>query len=123
MGVWMSEPFDLPEPDVEYKLAAHILGKDDRLDRDILEALVGGPRRYSELKPLLGKRRDNVLTKALDRLRKNGTIRQLADLSGKSVAKSYALTQLGILVVFRLHEMVPVHEAIEAARRGKLGAA
>lgn len=119
----MLDAMPLPERDVEFRLAARLLGKDDGLDRAILERLVGEPRRYSDLKPLLGARRDNVLTKALARLRAEGLVKQLLDLDAKPPAPRYALTQLGVLVIFRMHEMLPVHEALAAARRGKLGAA
>ncbi len=106
----------LPEPDVEYRLAIRLLHQDPPMDREILEALVGRPKRYRDLKPLLGGRNDNVLNKALTRLRNEGTIKQ--GLNVKTGERRYALTELGKLVVFRLHEMVPHHESIEAYRKG-----
>lgn len=86
------------------------------MDRRILEDLVGKPKRYSDLKPLLGDRNDNVLTKALRRLRDEGVIQQGVDLEGNQ--RTYQLTELGKLVVFRMHEMVPHWESIRAYERG-----
>ncbi len=116
----MTEDMALPEPNIEYRLAAALLGKKDDLDRRILEALVGQPKRYSALKVFLKGRRDHVLTKALARLRQNGLIDQGFDLANDDPERYYALTHLGVLVVFRIHEMMPVHESIHAAQRGGL---
>lgn len=119
-----AEPWGLPEPDVEYKLAARLLAQDPPMDRDVLEALVGAPKRYRDLKPLLGGRNDHVLTKALARLRDDGLIRQGIDLDPtREHERVYALTALGTLVVFRLHEMIPHHESIRAYERGRAGSA
>lgn len=106
----------LPEPDVEYKLAIRLLHQDPPFDREIMESLVGRPKRYRDLKPLLRGRNDNVLNKALTRLRNEGTIKQ--ELNVKTGERRYALTELGKVVVFRLHEMVPHHESIKAYQRG-----
>ncbi len=115
--VCVAEAFDLPSRDVEYELALRLLNQDPPLDRRILEDLVGQPKRYSDLKPLLGDRNDNVLTKALRRLRDEGTIQQGVDLDQNQ--RTYRLTELGKHVVFRLHEMVPHWESIQAYERGK----
>lgn len=109
----------LPEPDVEYRLAHQLAGKENPLDRQILESLVGGPRRYGELRPLLGARGDHVLTKSLQRLMHTGTIEQFLTSKGKGMERGYGLTQLGILVVFKLHEMVPIHASIAAWKRSQ----
>ena len=112
----MSGPWGLPTPDVEYRLALRLLQQEPPLDREIVETLVGAPRRYRELKPLLRGRNDNVLTKALLRLRDDGIIKQGIDLDARE--KRYALTELGKVVLFRLHEMVPHHNSIQAYERG-----
>lgn len=106
----------LPPRDVEYRLAVRLLHQDPPLDREILEVLVGRPRRYRDFKPLLKGRNDNVLTKALTRLRDEGLIKQGLDWETKE--QRYALMELGKLVIFRLHEMVPHHESIRAYERG-----
>lgn len=109
--------FDLPSPDVEYRVAVRLLAQEPPLGREILEALVGAPRRYRDLKVLLRGRRDNVLTKALARLRSDAVVKQGLDLDAGE--RTYALTELGKLVVFRLHEMVPHAESIAAYERGR----
>lgn len=112
----------MPEPHAEYRLAARLLAQEPPMDRDILEALVGSPRRYGELKPLLAGRNDNVLTKALARLREDGLVRRGIDLDPtRGHEQVYALTALGTLVVFRIHEMIPHHESIRAYERGVTG--
>ncbi len=112
----MTQAWALPPQDRDFSLAAKLLAKDPPLDRRIVEALVGTPKRYSELKPLLGGRNDNVLTKALHRLRNEGIIQQ--GLSHDLKETRYMLTELGKLVIFRLHEMIPHHQSIEAYQRG-----
>ncbi len=116
----MSDVMPLPEPDVEYRLAARLIGKKDNIDLRILEALVGHPKRYTELKRFLKGRRDHVLTKALGRLRRDGLIDQGLDFAKDRPGSYYALTNLGVLVVFKVHEMKPVHESIRSAQRGGL---
>lgn len=115
----MSFPATLPEPDVEYRLAHALLGGTNRLDRDIVLALVGRPKRFSELKPLLGEKAENNLTMALDRLRRDGIIAQTVNARRRPPVRTYQLTDLGVLVVFRMNQMVPAHESIEALRRGR----
>lgn len=115
---WVCVPFDLPAADVEYRLAVRLLAQDPPLDRQIIEALVGAPRRYRDLKALLQGRRDHVLTKALARLRSDGVVKQGVVLDAGN-ERVYALTELGKLVVFRLHEMVPHAESIAAYERGR----
>src|SRR5687768_15065954 len=96
-----SPGFALPPEDVEYRLALRCLVQDPPLDRQILETLVGGQRRYRDLKGLLKGRNDNVLTKALARLRLDGVINQGIDLDFDA-ERTYGLSELGKLVVFRL---------------------
>lgn len=113
----MPELFPLPAEDVEYSLAVRLLAQDPPLDREVLEALVGAPKRYRDMKELLKGRNDNVLTKSLARLRGGGCIKQGIDLDAKG-EKTYSLTELGKLAVFRLHEMVQHAQSIQAYQRG-----
>lgn len=108
-----------PAEDVEYHHAHRLLGQDNPLDRAIVEGLVGRPRRYGELKALLDGKRDHNLTMALDRLRRDGLVDQRVDASTKPPAKSYELTNLGIQVVLRMHEMVPAHVSAQILLRGQ----
>lgn len=106
----------LPEQDLEYRIAARLLTQEPPLDRQVVEEVMGRPRRYSELQPLLKGRNDNVLNKALARLRDEGVIQQGLDYVKDQ--KTYSLTALGKLVIFRMHEMVPHRESILAYERG-----
>ncbi len=103
--------------DYEYRVAIRMLDQEPPFDREIVEALVAGRKRYGELKPLLGGRNNNVLTKALARLREEGVIQ--SGLTQDLKDKTYRLTKLGVLVVFRLHEMIPYHRSKEAVQRGR----
>lgn len=109
----------LPEDDIEFKLAHKILGKDNPLDKEILLSLVGEPHRYSDLKPLLGDKRDHNLTMALDRLRDDGLVRKRSDLREDPPVDRWRLTELGKLVVFQMIRMGPVQDSIEAYLRGR----
>ncbi len=110
----------LPPPDIEYKLAYRLLAQDPPLDRLILEEVLGHQTRYRDLRRLLGGRNDNVLTKALARMCDEGLIHPGLDLDTKE--KTYGVMELGKLVVFRLHEMVPHATSIEAYERGRAAA-
>jgi DNA-binding HxlR family transcriptional regulator len=112
----MSKAWGLPGRDEEFRLAVRLLGQRPAFDRQILETLVGRPARYRELRSLLDGRNDNVLNKALLRLRDEGVVKQGLDID--SGDRRYALTELGKLVVFRLHEMVPYQASIQAYERG-----
>lgn len=114
--VCVKRAWGLPTRDLEYRLAVRLLDQESPLDREILETLVGRPATYGELRPLLEGKNDNVLTKGLRRLRDNGTIKQGIDLATKG--HRYALTELGKLVLFRMHEMVPYWASIAAYERG-----
>src|SRR5687768_16064616 len=108
-----------PAEDVEYPHAHRLLGQDNPLARRIVEDLVGRPRRYGELKGLLDGKRDHNLTMALDRLRRDGLVDQRVDASTKPLVKSYELTNLGVQVVLRMHEMIPAHVSAQILLRGQ----
>lgn len=112
-----------PAEDVEYHHAHRLLGQDNPLDRAIVEDLVGRPRRYGELKALLAGKRDHNLTMALDRLRRDGLVDQRIDASNKPPTKSYELTNLGVQVVLRMHEMIPAHVSAQTLLRGQAASA
>ncbi|MHB1260742.1 MAG: winged helix-turn-helix transcriptional regulator [Thermoplasmatota archaeon] len=109
----------VPE-DYEYRLAVRLLDQEPQFDREVVEALVGGRKRNAELQVLLRGRNVNVLTKALKRLRDEGVLQ--SGLTNDLRERTYALTTLGTLVVFRLHEMVPYHRSEAAVKRGRAAA-
>lgn len=108
-----------PADDVEYRLAHRLLGSTNAMDREILYALVGHPKRYSELKPLLGSKSENNLTMALARLRRDGLIETRVDARRHPVVRSHALSELGVLVVLTMQQMLPAHESARILLRGK----
>lgn len=112
----MPSAWGLPARDEEYRQALRLLDQEPPLDREILEHLVGRPARYRDLRALLRGRNDNVLNKALTRLRNDGLVKQGVDLDARD--RRYALTELGKLVLFRVHEMVPHEASIAAYERG-----
>ena len=109
----------LPE-DHEYRIAIRLLDQDPPFDREVLEMLVGGRKRNRELQALLRGRNVNVLTKALARLREEGVIR--SGLTDDLRERTYALTALGTLVIFRLHEMIPYHRSEALVHRARAAA-
>ncbi|MBI2078331.1 MAG: helix-turn-helix transcriptional regulator [Euryarchaeota archaeon] len=89
----------LPPDDIEYKLAHHLLGAASPLQRDVLYALLGRPKRFTELRPLVKGRSDNNLTHALKALRLEGVIDQRVESATRPPAWVYELSDLGIDVV------------------------
>lgn len=109
----------LPPDDIEYRYAYRLLGKDNTLDREVLLSLVGRPRRYTDLKPLLGGRADHNLTMALDRLHRDGIVRKRSDVRVSPPIDHWELSELGRLVVLRMMQMLPAYTAAEMVLRGR----
>lgn len=118
--ICMSMPgfFAQPQKDAELAIAVRLLGHESSLDLEIVDSLVGTPQRYADLQGLLGGRNDNVLNRALARLRDDGVIQQRLDLRAKT--KLYALTALGKLVMYRVQQMRPHAQSIDAYVRGSV---
>jgi DNA-binding HxlR family transcriptional regulator len=116
----MLEFMPLPSEDADYRLAFRLVMQDPPLDREILEDLMGAPKRYGDLRRLLDGRNDNVLTKALARLRDEGAVHAGIDL--ESGDKLYGLMALGKLAILRMYQMLPHVESIRAYERGKSAA-
>ncbi|MFO1533694.1 MAG: hypothetical protein ABR562_08405 [Thermoplasmatota archaeon] len=111
-----------PQPDLEYRLAYRLLGARSDLDRRVLGGLVGRPRRFSELKPLLGGRKDANLTQSLARLHGEGLVRTRIQARDAPAIKVHELTALGSLVVFHIAEMSLAHSSAAALLRGRAAA-
>lgn len=117
----MTGVFDLPEPDHEAKLAHWLLGRESDLDRRVLEALLGEPKRYRDLRDeLIEGASDTPLTRALRRLGERGLVRQGMNLDDPDDPRYYAATSLGVLVILKAHELRPIAETLEEARRAGL---
>lgn len=108
--------WSLPSPDLDYRLAVELVAQPARTQLDILEALMGEPRTFTDLKPVLAGRNNNVLTKALRSLREKGLIQP--GLAADLKTKRYGLTPLGKQVILRSHEMIPHQQSIDAYQRG-----
>jgi DNA-binding HxlR family transcriptional regulator len=108
--------FAVPEADHELKLAYHLLGRESGLDLAILESLLGTPRRFRDLKPLVKGSSDTPLTRALRRLGENGLVRQGMNLDDPGDPRYYAATRLGVHVALKAHEMRPVTEVLAEMR-------
>lgn len=117
----MADPFLLPEPEHEVKLAHWLLGRESDLDLRVLEALLGEPKRYRDLRDqLIEGSSDTPLTRALRRLGERGLVRKGMNLDDPGDPRYYAATSLGVLVVLKAHELKPIAETLEEARRAGL---
>lgn len=101
----------------EDRIALELLNQDPPLDLQVLEELMGERKRYSDLRRLLKGRSDYVLTKSLQRLQARGAIQ--AGLSPDLKTKTYGLTSLGKLIIFRVHEFKPIHKSIQAYKESQ----
>jgi DNA-binding HxlR family transcriptional regulator len=108
---------------VHLRLAYELVAEDGDLRRGVLLELVGRPRRYAELKPLLRGRRDHNLTVALIRLQRDGLVDRRTDARQRPAVHAYELTPLGIQTVLSMQAIRPVHEAVEAYRKGRRSSA
>lgn len=104
---------------VHLRLAYEIIAEEGDLRRGVLLELVGHPRRYAELKPLLKGRRDHNLTVSLTRLQRDGLVDRRTDARRRPLVHTYELTPLGIQTVLAMQAIRPVHEAVEAYHRGR----
>jgi DNA-binding HxlR family transcriptional regulator len=114
-GAGLSELSD----DLILRRAYELVAEAGDLRRSILFDLIGRPRRYNELKPLLRGRRDHNLTVALTRLQRDGLIDRRTDARQRPLVHSYELTPLGVQVILGMQSIRPVHEAFESYRRGR----
>lgn len=113
-------PFPLPEPDHELKLAHWLLGRPAGLELRILEALLGEPKRYRDLRRLVKGRSDTPLTRALRSLDDRALVRQGLNLDDPGDPSYYAATSLGVQVVLKVHELRPIAQTLDEARRAGL---
>ena len=106
----------LPPPAVERTLAHHFLGRPNALAKNILYSLIGGRRRFADLRPLLGGKSDNNLADALGLLMDEHVVDQFIDVRTKPVTKLYELNPLGLLVVDWMRRYEVLDEIAEARR-------
>ena len=106
-----AEPFQAatPDPDLVTRLGARLLAQESGFDLRVLHAVIAGPKRYHELRPLLEGRRDHNLTVSLGRLQEEALLDRITDVSREPPVHAYAATPYG-------------HAVAAAAERMKLAA-
>lgn len=107
---------DLPA-DWDVTLAHRLLGKRGDLDRNVLLTLIGRPRRFRDLEPLLKGRGKNTLTQALRRLEGEALIQGRLDARREPAVLTYELTSFGILVVRNMLALERALQLPELLRR------
>lgn len=108
--------------DLELKLAHQLLSTEDGISRRVLYDLLGRPKRYSELKPVLPEgKSENSLTVALKTLRRNGLIDQRTDAREAPVVHRYEITPLGIQVVLTIQQIQPLQQQLSILQKAKGG--
>lgn len=93
----------IPAGSDEWELAHELLTQESGLWTEILYALLGGPRRYSDLKPLLDDQAENTLTYALKKLGEEGLVKRRSDLVDDELVKQYEITNKGIDTFLKLY--------------------
>lgn len=100
-----------PEPGEAPRQARELMGKESDLDLRILFDLLGAPKRYSELQPLLGDRGDHNLTVALERLQDRGLVTRQTDAREDPPTHTYQVTELGVQTALHVHTSRVIDEA------------
>lgn len=108
--------FAVPQEGEEAKLAHALIGRKDALDRRVLEELLGDPKRFRDLRHLVGTKSDTLLTRTLSRLGDAGLVRQGLNLKDPGDPRYYAATRLGVQVALKAHEFRPVADVMAELR-------
>ena len=113
----------LPPPGLEYRLAHHFLARPNAPTTRILYHLLARPRRFGELRELLGLKHDNSVTVGLKTLRQEDVIEQRLDVGKEPPVYTYELNATGIQVVMLMKHFALLEAAERAAfpgaRRGR----
>lgn len=104
-----------PGPAWAAQMTHRLMAAEGDLDRRILGALVARPKRFRELKPLLGERTEANLTHALRRLTRDGLIVQRAVSWEELDTRVHQLTPLGASVLYHIIQY-QAFDAVIAAR-------
>jgi DNA-binding HxlR family transcriptional regulator len=115
----MTGRFEIPlPPPNEVMLLAKKLANGNELRLRILLALIGRPHRYSELRPLLAGKGDELLNRALRSLVMDGILDRRSDVSKRPAIESYELSDLGSRVIFALAERAALERLARVAQGG-----
>lgn len=99
----MARRLEIRDPPKNWALTiARDIERGNPLDHAIIERLVGHPRRYAELQPLLHGRGKNNLTQALKRLQLAGVVHMRTDVLAEPPVDHYELSGLGAQVAMVL---------------------
>lgn len=105
-------------PAPEWQLAIELLTQESGLWSNILYRLLGCPRRYSDLKPLLENQAENTLTYGLEKLSKEGLVKRKSSIIQDELVKTYQITNKGIdtfLNLYLIDTMGRISEPISSA--------
>ncbi len=116
MPIHVLDSEGLPPPAIERTLAHHFLGRPNALAKNILYSLIGGRRRFAELRPLLAGKSDNNLADALELLKDEHVVDQFIDVRTRPATKLYELSPFGLLVVDWMRRYEVLDEIAEARR-------
>lgn len=100
----------------EQRKAYELLSQESGLWGEILYELLGEPRRYSELTPLLGEQAENTLTYALKKLVDGGLVKRTSDVVDDELVKRYRISRQGIDVFLHMQVLETLDRFAEAAR-------
>lgn len=102
-------------------MAHWLLARNSDIDLRVLEALLAEPTRYADLRDMLIEGASEApLMQALNRLGERGLIRKGMSLEDPCDPRYYAATSLGVRVILKTHEMKPLVEILEEAKRAGL---
>lgn len=104
----------LPPAGIERALAHHFLGRPNPLAKNILYSLIGGRRRFADLRPLLRGKSDNNLADALRLLMEEHAVDQFIEPRTRPAVKLYELSPFGLLVVDWMRRYEVMDEIAEA---------
>lgn len=116
MAIHQLDAEGLPPAGIERTLAHHFLGRPNALAKNILYSLIGGRRRFADLRPLLGGKSDNNLADALELLMDEHVVDQFIEVRTKPSTKLYELSPFGLLVVDWMRRYEVLDEIAEARR-------
>jgi hypothetical protein len=103
--------YPIPAEDM---LAHRLLASSTGIELALLEFLLGEPKARGEVRQHFRKLRSREVDATIERLGVGGLLRRSVSRGGES---SYGVTSLGVAVVLKAHEFLPLEARLDAARR------